>query len=122
MLGAGSLGPWTEGSAPVVVDWNRYGASGDSPLLFAIALLLLASGLELVRGRYHRIAAFGAIGLASLAAIICVNDMVRISTGTSGLFLHGAANTTTSAGFGLWACLVGATLSIVGGIVADTHH
>jgi hypothetical protein len=121
MLGAGSLGPWTEGSAPVVVDWSRYGASGDSPLLFAIALLLLASGLELIRGRYHRIAAFGAIGLASLAAIICVNDMVRISTGASG-FLHGAANATTSAGLGLWACLVGAMLSIVGGIVADTHH
>jgi hypothetical protein len=121
VLGIGAVGPWAKATAPVVGDVVQNGSHGDGRFMLAIALLLLATGVGLIRGRHGRVLAFSALGLATLAAIVCANDMARITNGTYG-FLQGTADATASAGIGLWACLVGAIVCVAGGIAAVTHR
>jgi hypothetical protein len=121
VLAIGSLGPWAKATAPVVGEVTQNGTSGDGRFMLAIALLLLITGGGLIAGRLGRVVAFSALSLGTLAAIVCAVDMARISNGTYGL-LQGTADVTSSAGIGLWACLVGAIVCIAGGIVAVTHR
>ena len=121
LLGLGSLGPWAKASAPYVGEVAQSGTSGDGRFILVMAFLLAILGLGLVIGRLGRIVAFGALGFGTLAAIVCAVDMARISNGNYGL-LQGVANVAYSTGIGLWACLVGALVTIVGGIVAVTQR
>ena len=121
ILGVGSLGPWAKASAPVVGEVTQSGMNGDGRFMLALAVLLLATGIGLILGRFGRIVAFSALSLGTLAAIVCAVDMARISNGNYGL-LQGTVDATASAGVGLWACLVGAIVCIAGGIVAVTHR
>jgi Protein of unknown function (DUF2510) len=121
ILAVGSVGPWAKATAPVVGEVTQNGMSGDGRFMLALAVLLIATGIGLILGRFGRVVAFSALSLGTLAAIVCAVDMARISNGNYGL-LQGTVDATASAGVGLWACLVGAIVCIAGGIVAVTHR
>ena len=121
ILAVGSVGPWAKATAPVVGEVTQSGMSGDGRFMLALAVLLIATGIGLIIGRFGRVVAFSALSLGTLAAIVCAVDMARISNGNYGL-LQGTVDATASAGVGLWACLVGAIVCIAGGIVAVTHR
>lgn len=121
LVGLGSVGlvigallPWATITAAFVGTINKAGTDGDGviTLLFGLAIAGLGWPL-LTRGSLRLWAAITMLVLASLATLICLYDIVDVSSKADDL----GSIATASVGIGLWLSAIASVLVVGGGVL-----
>ncbi len=108
----GALLPWATVSAAFVGTINKAGTDGDGVITLLFGLAIAGMGWPLLtRGRLPLWAAITVLVLGVLATLICLYDIVDVSSKADDL--EGVA--TASVGIGLWLSAIAAVGVCAGG-------
>ena len=111
----GALLPWATITAAFVGTVNKAGTDGDGVITLVFGLVIAGVGWPLVaRGTLRTWAAISVLVLGVLAALICLYDIVDVSSKADDL----GSIATASVGIGLWLSAIASVL-VVGGAVLE---